>query len=159
MAISWRDAMSVDNGPIDNDHRHLIGIINEFSEAKPRSADLAKLHGILDELDHYAKTHFAREESLQRSVRYTYADAHRHEHENLVVQLDAMRAEFTTLTRAAPASPEQPTADASAADVAVAAAHAKMAAFLGHWLIDHILKSDLRMKPFVAPLRVSGQAG
>jgi hemerythrin len=25
-----------------------------------------------------------------------------------------------------------------------------MAAFLHHWLVDHIIKSDLRMKPYAA---------
>ena len=28
--IKWRDKLSIDNGVIDDDHRHLIEIINKF---------------------------------------------------------------------------------------------------------------------------------
>jgi hemerythrin len=42
----------------------------------------------------------------------------------------------------------------------VAAFHAEMAAFLHHWLIDHIIKSDLRMKPYAANIELhAGKLG
>ena len=137
MAILWRDAMSVDGGLIDQDHQVLIAIINEFSAVPPDPGADTELKRILSKLDSYTKTHFAREEGLQKSIQYLYRDAHRHEHVDLIDQLTRVRAELAAVKE----------------KKELIAAHTHMTDFLHHWLIDHILQTDLRMKPFAAHLR------
>ncbi|HLJ20221.1 MAG TPA: hemerythrin family protein [Stellaceae bacterium] len=140
MVVVWRDQMSVDGGLIDDDHRVLIAIINEFAETKPTPSAIPVLAAVLTKLDRYTKTHFEREESLQKSVNYTFHDAHKHDHKDLIRQLSEVREELKG--KAAARNPAD-----------IPAMHARMADFLYHWLIDHILEKDLRMRPFTKAMR------
>lgn len=163
MQIQWREEMSIDGGLIDGDHRHLISIMNEFCAASPTEDSRDRLLSILDRLNIYTTIHFRREEQLQRAVHYPYIDAHHHEHGDLLRDLYSIHEGLTASVAAPPAedaspddndpaaTPTPPTVDPGA----IVEAHRKVAEFLHHWLIDHIIKSDLRMKPFakrMAPL-------
>jgi hemerythrin len=140
MLIVWRDQMSVDGGLIDQDHRVLIGIINEFGSTAASAAAIPTLEGILAKLERYTQIHFEREEKLQRAIVYPFHEAHRRAHGDLIRQLTEVREEL----KAKAATPT--TED-------IAGVHARMGEFLHHWLVDHIIQADLRMKPFTAEIR------
>lgn len=156
MQIQWREEMAIDGGLIDGDHKHLISIMNEFCAASPTEDSRDRLLGILDRLNVYTTIHFRREEQLQRAVHYPYIDAHHHEHGDLLRELYSIHEGLTAPVAAPPAPdaapddggaaapPPPPTTDARS----IVEAHRMVAEFLHHWLIDHIIKSDLRMKPF-----------
>src|SRR3990167_6494235 len=157
MQIQWREEMAIDGGLIDGDHKHLISIMNEFGAASPTEDSRDRLLGILDRLNVYTTIHFRREEQLQRAVHYPYIDAHHHEHGDLLRELYSIHEGLTAPVAAppaqdatsdddspAPAPTSPPTTDARSN----VEAHRTVAEFLHHWLIDHIIKSDLRMKPF-----------
>ncbi|MDP1736876.1 MAG: hemerythrin domain-containing protein [Caulobacter sp.] len=154
MQIQWRDEMAIDHGLIDNDHKYLISIMNEFCETDPTDGSPDRLVNILSKLNAYTTIHFRREEALQRSVHYSYIDAHHHEHGDLLralysihrglFSLDASPVEDEAEDPAAPSGGPDPATPAGR----VVRAHRKVAEFLHHWLIDHIIKSDLRMKPY-----------
>jgi hemerythrin len=159
MSILWREEMSIDQGVIDHDHQTLITIINEFIEAAPGPRALPMLERIIAKLEHYAVVHFTREEALQRAAQYIYLDAHHHEHGDLIKQIMAIRRELAALApppapsvetqaSAGAAPPPPPPIDEGSEEIAKV--HSEMAAFLHHWLVDHIIKSDLRMKPYAA---------
>lgn len=163
MQIQWRKEMAIDGGLIDGDHKHLISIMNEFCAASPTEDSRDRLLGILDRLNVYTTIHFRREEQLQRAVHYPYIDAHHHEHGDLLRELYSIHQGLTAPV-AAPTAEDAgagdteltPMAAAPMADArTVVEAHRTVAEFLHHWLVDHIIKSDLRMKPFakrMAPL-------
>ncbi|HXP73097.1 MAG TPA: bacteriohemerythrin [Stellaceae bacterium] len=140
MLIVWRDQMSVDGGVIDSDHKVLIGIINEFSAVEATASAVPMLKGVLAKLDQYAKTHFEREERLQKSVSFPFHQAHVRAHEGLIRQLSEVEAKLNATA-----------ATTNAAELA--ALHTRLAEFLHHWLIDHIIGTDLRMKPFTKAMR------
>ncbi len=140
MLIVWRDQMSVDGGLIDQDHRVLIGIINEFAATEAAPAAIPALEQILAKLERYTEIHFEREEKLQRAIIYPFHEAHRRAHKDLIRQLSEVRADLKA--RAA----TQKTDD-------LVAVHARMGDFLHHWLVDHIIEADLRMKPYTAEIR------
>ena len=129
--------MSVDGGPIDDDHRVLIDIINEFTEADVIESGLVLLHNVLDELDDYTKMHFAREERLQAAVLYPFHDAHRHEHHELIRRLGDLRTMLGT---------------GSIDNQALQQAQMKVASLLHDWLVNHIIKSDLRMASYAGAM-------
>jgi hemerythrin len=137
MPIAWRIEMSVDGGMIDDDHRCLIDIINDVEAIQPGPAMPKEVTIALAELATYAETHFEREQQLQATVRFTYSRTHQLRHNALIRDLNAMRAEWE-ITRAPPQ---------------VKAFHAHLCDFLHHWLIDHICKADLLMKPFVEEMQ------
>jgi hemerythrin len=131
--IRWRPAMAVDSGIIDDDHRHLIDIINSFSYHRARGRPaLPQAIDCLNSLKFYAETHFAREERLQCLVNYP---DHRHQHDQhreLMTALHAMiwRAERTLTESDASGIVED------------------LGTLLRRWLLNHIIGSDLRMKPY-----------
>jgi len=140
--ITWEPHFSVDRGVIDDDHHALIAIINEFVNPRIALPDALALGNVLLKLDRYTKMHLRREELLQIKIGFPHLDTHRQQHEALIARLNAMRRDFRL-----DAGPRQ-----------VAAAHRDVAALLDTWLTDHILQSDLRMRPYGAALR-RGAAG
>jgi hemerythrin len=159
MSIQWREEMAIDHGPIDQDHRTLIAIINEFCDTAPTAATVSRLQAILDKLSRYTAVHFRREEGLQTEAEYPYADAQHHEHMELIRRLATIREQLAKLTGAPDDSTgvsraDQPTATSTPNKPVgdIAAVHADVEAFVHDWLIDHIIRSDLRMKPYVAKM-------
>jgi len=141
MVIHWRDKMSVDGGVIDNDHKHLVEIINRFEKFAADGLSRDEGMEILYALKFYTSTHFKREEGMQLRANYPHYEDHKREHEALLAKLDAIIAEL----QAGP-------------DKALDEVAKHTAALLQHWLMDHVLNSDLKMKPFVAAMREDADA-
>jgi hemerythrin len=130
--IHWRQGMSVDQGPIDEDHRHLIDLINRFTDHVPGSpSPLAEALDVLHALEFYADAHFAREEQLQRLVAFPESAAHQEEHRRLRATLEQILARAKSPRTAEPAAIVQ-----------------DLGQLLKRWLMDHIIKHDLQMKPY-----------
>lgn len=133
MPILWREAMSVDGGLIDRDHQALIAIINEFADIAPSRATKDQLLSVLLKLENYTKRHFRREEEVQRFINFSACEAHRQEHVGLMTKLAQVRSEL-----------------AATEENQLNVVHQHITEFLRHWLIDHVIKSDLSMKPFLS---------
>jgi len=130
--IHWREQMTVDGGVIDQDHRHLIEIINQFEKFADDGLDREEGMEILYALKFYASTHFKREERLQRRVDYPHYEAHKKEHQALAGQLDMLIDKVA-------ADADRPN-DELAVETSV---------LLQHWLIDHVLHSDMKLRDYV----------
>ena len=129
MGLVWREQLSVGNDLIDADHKHLIHIINQVEEslqAKSRSG----LTTAFDDLAQYSLFHFDREEKIAVAAEYAQASHLKHSHEALLKQLEQVRAEFEAMGQAWSSE---------------AVTH--LTAFLRSWLIDHVIKEDMLMKP------------
>jgi hemerythrin len=90
----------------------------------------------LNALKFYAETHFTREEYLQRLVNYPEHRRQQDEHKELMAALDGMiwRAQRTL-------------SEAAATDIVE-----ELGTLLRRWLLDHIIKLDLRMKPYASAM-------
>jgi hemerythrin len=159
MSIQWREEMAIDHGPIDQDHRTLIAIINEFCGTAPTVAALPGLQATLDKLSHYTAVHFRREEGLQAQAQYPHLDAHHQEHMELIRQLANIREQLAKLTAPADESTGVSRADPPIVKPGpkvrtseIGVIHANVEAFVHDWLVDHIIRSDLRMKPYAAKM-------
>lgn len=135
--ITWRDKMSIDDGGvIDQDHKHLIEIINRFEKMAADGLDKDEATEILYALKFYTETHFGREEQLQNLIDFPYATAHHREHEELVKTLEDVIVHLK----------ESDEAD-------IASVHAEISTLLRDWLIGHILNSDLKMRMYVSHMK------
>jgi len=137
MAIQWRQEMAIDDSVIDEDHKLLIEIVNTFEVALSRKLAPATVDQGLKLLKHYALEHFRREEELQRSVQFPFADAHAREHRDLVKKLGSIIAHRT----------------AAHSRVDIADVTREILDLLKEWLVSHILQTDLRMRPYVAQMK------
>lgn len=132
MTIVWRDAMSVGQSAIDEDHKVLFAIINEF-EASP---DFANAEQAARKLYKYTQEHFRREEHMQQLMRYPYAAAHRQEHERILGSLtEVVKGHFLKKD-----------------GTDEAAAIARLTELMRTWIVDHVMTTDRQMKPFLGRL-------
>ncbi|MDH5188008.1 MAG: hemerythrin family protein [Rhodospirillaceae bacterium] len=143
--ISWDDRLAIDGDAIDADHKHIIEIINRFLGKVGNFQSAKELVEILETLHEAAHDHFRREEELQRIIKYPDRDIHFTEHQRLTTKLEKLIEE------------SRPTGGSY-----VNVMGDKVSDFVHEWLFSHILKSDMKMKPYVKHARkklVSKPAG
>jgi hemerythrin len=130
--VRWRPSMAIDGGLIDEDHRHLIDIVNRYDDALARGGSgLADAADILQALKFYADTHLEREEWLQRLVGFPGRQAHHDGHRELMARLDGIMIRTVSATAS------------SSAEVV-----RDLRQLLRGWLLQHILTEDLPMKRY-----------
>ena len=118
----WKPEYSVGVEFVDTQHKKLIGIINQLSDAMAAGRGREVLGPILDELVLYTKRHFADEEKFLANFRYSDLAAHTAVHRSMTNQVIALRAKFNT-------GPIGNTVE--------------VFNFLKAWLRDHILQRDM----------------
>jgi hemerythrin len=123
--VEWRKAMSVGVPDIDDDHRYLIELINAFEQAKTDD----EIDRILNELIDYTIYHFAREERYQQASLFPFREAHRKSHERLIAKVKGLSGRR------------------AAAGVDRSGIAGELSALFREWLVEHIIKEDLLMKP------------
>ena len=129
MNLVWRDQLSVGNDVIDTDHKYLIEIINRAGRDL-QAKNLQKLFVALDELSKYSVEHFAREEMIAHRVGYEQVPHLHQSHESLLKHLDQVKNDIGKMEQAW---------SSEAAE--------RFTNLLRNWLIDHVIKEDLLMKP------------
>ena len=129
MGLVWRDQLSVGNNVIDSDHKYLIEIINQVEQSLV-TKNLIGLAKTLDDLSQYSRVHFEREEKIAEAVGYTQVPHLNQSHQELLKQLEQIRGAIDAMGR-----------EWSADTVN------HFTNFLRDWLINHVIKEDLLMKP------------
>ncbi|WP_295443258.1 bacteriohemerythrin [uncultured Thiodictyon sp.] len=121
--FEWSDALSVGVDEIDNQHKVLLGLVNEMHEAIQARHSTSVVGGVLERLADYTQSHFAAEENLMRLLRYPGYAEHKAQHEALMLRV----VEF------------QQKVDAGKTAIGFELMH-----FLKVWLTGHIMSSDQR---------------
>jgi len=85
--LNWSDDMSVGVRQLDDDHKKLIGMINELHAAMLAGHSNDVVGGILNRLAGYTVQHFQNEEKLFAQTNYPGLAPHKREHENLKAQV------------------------------------------------------------------------
>src|ERR1019366_5195723 len=76
---------------IDNQHRMLIALVNEFSAAVDAGASRAELELRVTQLIEAFRVHFASEERLMHSSSFPELTPHADEHRKLIAQMTGLR--------------------------------------------------------------------
>jgi hemerythrin len=125
--MTWTEKLSVGVGVLDEDHKRLVGLVNELYDAMQGGHGRDALGRILNSLIQYTKMHFAREENFFNQTAYPAAAAHHKEHEALTRQVLDVQQKY-------------------AAGV-TATLSLEVLQFLKNWLIQHIQGSDQKYRP------------
>jgi hemerythrin len=131
--IEWRDEMSVGHPAIDDDHKRLIAIINDFERAARERASVETVHETLLRLQDYSNEHFSREEAIQRECAYPFYAEHKREHDRLLLKVTEF-AQIYFIKRTRPIGPDT---------------LGDMARFLHDWFADHTIRADLKMRQYI----------
>lgn len=149
MPIVWRNALNIGNDLIDADHRHLLSLINRVEELLTTDRPRHDLLEAIDQLSDYTDFHFRREEQIMLHLQYSRYDDHKKAHGRLIEQLKQATKSILTPDEEAPETtaglPEE--------------ARDRMVDLLRHWLVEHILKEDMKLKPLLAQYGRSYSAG
>ena len=128
MTLKWREQLSVGNDLIDSDHQYLIEIINA-AEHSLKTNDRAGLTVALTKLSKYSKMHFAREEKLARAIGYSQSSNEHVTHEALIWSLSHFIQEI--------------------GEDWTTSSGEHFGAFLRNWMMNHVIKEDMLMKPLL----------
>ncbi len=126
--IDWTDDFKTGITKMDDQHRHLVDIVNKFDDAAKRGKGSRIMTEILNELIGYTVEHFSAEEKLMEDSQYTKLKQHRSQHRQLLQRVERLQFEF----------------DQQGKRITV-----EVRDFLKYWLINHILKEDKAYVPFV----------
>jgi len=126
--FAWSDKYSLHIGQIDEQHKKLVGMLNELFDAMKAGKGNDVLDNVLSQLIAYTKSHFATEERLMKAHGYPGYQEHKAEHDDLTKQVLDFQQRFQA--RSTGLSME-------------------LMSFLKNWLINHIQGSDKSYAPFL----------
>ena len=126
--FEWADDMSIDGGPIDADHQHLVRLVNELHTATSQGRGHEVVGRILEELIAYTVDHLQREERQMAAVRFPGLEQHKQRHADFIASLDRLQQRY------------------EAGQITVAAS---LSAVLRDWLSLHIRRSDKELLVFL----------
>jgi hemerythrin len=134
--LSWQDDYRVGVPLIDQEHRYLFALINEFHDKHASGDPHRQVILVLNRLVAYAEQHFQHEEALMKEYGYPRL-AHQHElHEELYSSIFALNERLSSET---------------------ARVDADTLRFLRHWLLGHILKEDMDIGDFMRRKSIQAQ--
>lgn len=130
--------MSVGVESIDSDHKQLLSLINEISDAIERNKAPAVIEDVFVRLETYVVEHFTREEALMRQCRYPDLKAHIKQHRQFTAKVPELKRELL---------------NADSTEVA-----AEINLFLFDWLMNHIVGEDMGFAQVAHDAGLSTQA-
>ncbi len=126
--FEWEDIYSVNVQIVDEQHKHLIELINDLYRALLSDNPGDTLEDILDRMLLYATYHFQDEEALLAKYNYPRLESHKLKHEAYVEKT----LEYLEKFRAGELKPS-----------------VEIARYLKKWLKDHIMGSDKEFTSFL----------
>ena len=132
--VEWDDSLSVGVAQIDDQHKHLVGLLNKTYNACIRTDMEDELKYILNELVDYSRNHLASEEHVMERYDYPEVGLQKIEHGMFSEKIMHIHQELYETER----NP--------------AITLIEVARLLGNWLTNHIMKIDRRFGKYVAAL-------
>jgi hemerythrin len=162
MSLVWREQMSVHNSLIDKEHKYLIDQINAVELAINSEDNRGILVETLDHLMAYTKSHFEHEEIIQQKIGYPGLDEHKAEHRRLLEEFTGIKAGLDEILQIDDCAEEMATdgditddelenlLSDNTSEVALSRQDLEpLVKLMRHWLVDHIIGSDLKLKPLL----------
>ncbi len=128
--VSWSDEWATGVAEIDNDHRHLVELIQKLFHSMMTEKGTAFINNIFIELIEYTKTHFDREEAVFERFGFDELDHHKILHKQLI---DEVVKKGQHILR-----------EGSKQDLSF-----ELLNFLKDWLVNHIIREDLKFKTYL----------
>lgn len=132
----WREQMSVDYPPLDDEHKAFLDVVNQCFLAS-QVGDLQMIDRVFEKCYDYARDHFSHEEDIMERIQFPDIEAHMRSHQIFIKNVSEMRQQYEV----APSLDEKKKLSE------------KLASFLNVWLLGHILSRDKIYKPYLVRLR------
>lgn len=130
MGTAWKNQWSVGNSIIDSEHRNLLHMAYNI-EAMIREGNIPAVAHELEQFEYWLCDHFENEEEIALAIGFDFSQ-NGLEHQNLLNEFQRMKSELMSNN-----------------DMLSKSAAKRYAHFLDEWLVVHILKEDMLMKPML----------
>lgn len=126
--IKWNETFSVHIEEIDKEHKQLVMMVNDLTDAMKTGKGRDVLGEILEGLIAYTASHFRTEEKYFKQFHYPHAVEHKKEHADFVKNVLEFKEQF----------------DQGKSTVSV-----NVLQFLSKWLQAHIKEADMKYSTFL----------
>lgn len=126
--FEWADDMEIDRGPIDDDHKNLVRLVNELHTATSAGRGHEVIEKIMHELINYTKDHLEREEHIMAALQFPNLERHKQGHQLFAKKLNELQAKYDAGSITVPS---------------------QLSTVLRDWLSLHIRRSDKEIKVFL----------
>lgn len=92
--INWDESLSVNIASIDEQHKKLINLINEFYQKINEKSNNELISGLINEMREYIILHFTTEEELFKKYNYPGFENHKKEHDKFVSKVNDLQDRF-----------------------------------------------------------------
>lgn len=120
--ITWTEDFITGIESIDDQHRHLVDLVNKFEEASRRGRGSRVMTDILNDLVGYTQEHFAHEERIMSESGFPASREHIARHRQLLQKVERFQYEFENEGRRVTAEVRD---------------------LLRYWINSHILQDDM----------------
>ena len=121
--ITWQDSFSVGIHSIDDQHKKLVGMINNLYSEFYKGITDDFLKELIVELEKYTVYHFSYEEKFMKLYNYKDSKEHQEEHKKFVEEIKNYKETVSQKNKTAVID---------------------FATFLKNWLLKHIMGTDKR---------------
>ncbi|NDV27045.1 bacteriohemerythrin [Desulfovibrio sp. JC010] len=125
--IEWHDGLGIGVEEIDDQHKSLIGMVNDVLDAFGKGEKDAAIDDLLSKLKEYAVLHFNTEEKYMEEIEYPQLAEHHQLHEELKNRVKALQAARFHREEVTPKDVKELLAD---------------------WLVEHLLQEDYKIAQF-----------
>lgn len=128
--FEWADDLVIDLGLIDQDHRHLIELVNTLHTATSQGCGQEVVGRLFQALMTYTHEHFQREEQVMASVHFPNLESHQQVHRQFMADLAVLKSRYEkgSITTAS-----------------------QLSSLLRDWLSLHIRRSDRKLRDYLLP--------
>ena len=134
--VEWRDQMSLDYLPLDEEHKAFLDVVNRSVPAA-RSGDFETMDMVFDACYDYVRNHFSHEEDIMERVSFPDMEAHMQAHRTFIQNISEFRKKYEAAKN-----------DTEKKKMAI-----KASDFLSLWFLGHVLSRDKLLKPYLVRLR------
>ena len=126
--LSWNDQYLIGQSTIDDEHKTLFRLINDFHTHWSENRDRKDVARMLNQLIQYGELHFQDEERIMAQEGYPELESHRAIHEKLIIEIFKLNEELADQSRLL---------------------ERDITKFLKQWLVDHIVHNDYEFRNFL----------
>jgi hemerythrin len=124
--VEWKPFYSVGDAGLDNEHKVLLGILDDLYLAVQMGHSQHRVQIIVDRLAEYTMTHFEHEEHMMQSCGYPNLEAHKIMHDEMRRRTLEFQANTNAITEG------------------------DLLQFLKSWWVRHIQNQDKTYAPYIA---------
>lgn len=126
--LSWNDQYLIGQSTIDDEHKTLFRLINDFHTHWSENRDRKDVARVLNQLIQYGELHFQDEERIMAQEGYPELESHCAIHEKLIDEIFKLNEELADQSRLL---------------------ERDITKFLKQWLVDHIVHNDYEFRNFL----------